>query len=266
MYTDFPVRWALANFENAEGCQDYATKFLIAQTKKVRQDFKQEAKKAAKAARAAAATIAKRTKGRTVAATPATPAPATPRTRWTPRNPVAPPASATPRTRRTPRTSLANRPALVSSSSLPSSSHLANRGAPPTRKRARFADDDDEDDDDEDDNDDEDDGEVPRSQSRPPAKRQRQVELPELRFNSFSVSSRDPECDQVHSTTYFSVNKFPRLVLWARERAPQLRTVTMLLKTTITLRNDEYLDIFPAWNRVKGWNWVSQTKDHGIQH
>ena len=37
----------------------------------------------------------------------------------------------------------------------------------------------------------------------------------------------------------------PCLVLWARKRAPQLRTVLMLLKTTITLRNDEYLDIFP---------------------
>ena len=194
-----------------------------------------EAKKAAEAARAAAiATVAKRAKRRTMAGTQATPAPATPRTRGTHRNHVAPTAPATPRTRSTPRTSSANRPALVSSSSLPSSSPLANRGAPTTRKRARFVD-----------GDDDDDGEVPRSPSRLPTKRQRRVELPELRFNSFSVSFRGPDSKRIHWTTYTSVNEFPRLVLWARERAPQLRTVPMLIKTTITRRNDEYMDIFP---------------------
>ena len=152
---------------------------------------------------------------------------------------MAPHAPATPRTGRTPRAYLANRPAPVSSSSLHSSSPLANRGPPTTRKRAKFADDDNDDDDDGD-------GEVPRSPSRPPTKRQRGVELPELLFNSFSVSLRGPESYQIHLTTHPSVNEFPRLVLWARERAPQLGTVTMLLKTTITLRNDQYLDIFPG--------------------
>ena len=235
MYTDFPVQWALANFENQAEHRECATQFLIAQAKKVRQDMKSEAKTAAEAARAATtAAIAKRAKRGTVAAAPATPAPATPRTCRAPRNPVAPPAPATPRTSRTHRSPLANRPDPVSSSTLPSSSPLANRGAPTTRKWARFVVDDDDND-----------GEVPRSPSRPPTKQQRQVELPELQFNTFSVAFRGPDSNRIHSTTYGSVNEFPRLVLWARERAPQLRTVLMLLKTTITLQNDEYLDIFP---------------------
>ena len=184
MYPDFPVQWAQANFENAAERRDCATQFLIAQTKKVCQDLKEEAKKAADAqagtTAATAATVAKRAKRRTVAATSATPTtPTTPRSRRSPRNPVAPPAPATPRSRRTPRSPLANSPAPVSSSSLPSSSPLANRGAPTTRKRARFVDNDD--------------SEVLRSPFRPPRKRQRQVELPELRFNSFSVSFRGPD-------------------------------------------------------------------------
>ena len=252
MYTDFLVQWARVNFEKAAERQDCATQFLIEQMKKVRQDLKEEAKKAADAQAAATAAtagaVAKHAKHRTVAATSATPtapgakrrtvAPtpattttlATHRVRRSPRNPVAPPTPATPRSRRTPRSPLGNRPAPVSSSSLPSSSPLANRGALTTRKRARFVDDDN--------------GEVSRSLLRPPTKRQRQVELPELRFNSFSVSFCGPDTNQIHSMTYASVNEFPRLVLWARERAPQLRTVPMLLKTTITLRNDKYLDIF----------------------
>ena len=220
MYTDFPAQWDLANFESPAERRDCATHFLIAQTKKVRQDMKEEEKKAADAARAAAAAVAKRAKRATVPA-----APATPRTRGTPRNTVAPTAPGTPKTRRAPRSPLANRPAPGSSSP------LANRGALSTRKQIRFHDDE---------------GEVPRSPSGPPTKRQRQVELPELRFSSFSVSFRVLGSNRIHSTTYASVNEFPRLVFWARERAPQLSTVPILLKTTITLRNDEYLDIFPG--------------------
>ena len=153
------------------------------------------------------------------------------RSRRSSRNPVAPSAPTSHRSRRTPRSPLANRPAPVSSSSLPSSSLLANRGVPTTRKRARFVDDDD--------------GEVPRSSSIPPTKRQRQEELPELRFNSFSVSFCGPDSNRIYSTTYARVNDFTRLVLLARETAPQLCRVPMLLKTSITLRNDKYLDIFP---------------------
>ena len=139
MYTDYPVQWALRNFENLAERRECAMQFLIAQAKKLRQDMKSETKKTAEAARAAAATaIAKRAKRRTVAAAPATPIPATPRTGRAPRIPVAPPAPATPRTSRTPRSPLANRPAPVSSSTLPSSSPLATRGVPTTRKRARF--------------------------------------------------------------------------------------------------------------------------------
>ena len=184
--------------------------------------MKSEAKKAAEAARAAAAAaVAKRAKRRTVAAAPATPTPATPSTSRAPRSP------------------LANRPAPVSSSTLPFSSHLANRGAPTTREQARFVVDNNNN------NNNNDYGEVPRSPSRQPTKRQRQVELPELGFNSFSVSFRPPDSNRIHSTTYTSINEFPHLVVWTSERAPQLRTVPMLLKTNITLRNDEYLDIFP---------------------
>ena len=202
--------------------------------------MKSEAKKAAEAARAAAAaTVAKRAKHRTVAAAPATPTPATPRTRRAPRSAVAPPAPATPSTSRAPRSPLANRPALVSSSTLPFSSPLANRSAPTTRERARFVVDNNNN------NNNNDYGEVPRSPSRQPTKRQRQVELPELGFNSFSVSFRPPDSNRIHFTTCASINVFPHLVVWTSERAPQLRTVPMLLKTNIPLRNDEYLDIFP---------------------
>ena len=80
----------------------------------------------------------------------------------------------------------------------------------------------------------------------PPAKRLRQVELPELLFTAFSVSFCGPDSTRTHSTTYASVNEFPRLVPWARGRAPQLSTKSMLLKTNITLRNDEYMDFFPG--------------------
>ena len=47
MYSDFPVQWALANFENPAERRECATQFVIAQAKKVRQDMKSEAKKAA---------------------------------------------------------------------------------------------------------------------------------------------------------------------------------------------------------------------------
>ena len=87
-----------------------------------------------------------------------------------------------------------------------------------------------------------DEGEVAGS---PPAKRPRQVDLPQLRFTSFSVSFRGPNSFRIHYTTYFSVNKFPSLVRWVREKAPQLNGRSMLLKTTITVRNDEYLDLLP---------------------
>jgi len=90
---------------------------------------------------------------------------------------------------------------------------------------------------------DDDEAEVPGS---PPAKRPRQVELPELRFTAFSVSLRGPDSTRTHSMTYASVNEFPRLVRWARGRAPQLSTKSMLLKTNITLWNDEYMDFFPG--------------------
>ena len=96
------------------------------------------------------------------------------------------------------------------------------------------------------DNNNDDNGEAPRSPFRPPTKRQRQVELRKWRFNSFSVSFCSFDHNQIHSTTYASLNEPPRLVLWACKRAPQLGTVPMLLKTTITQVNDEYLYIFPG--------------------
>jgi len=80
----------------------------------------------------------------------------------------------------------------------------------------------------------------------PPAKRLREVELPELRFTAFSGSYCGPDSTRTHSTTYVGVNEFPRLVRWARGRAPQLSTKSMLLKTNITLRNDDYMDFFPG--------------------
>ena len=112
-----------------------------------------------------------------------------------------------------------------------SSSPLANRCALTTRKQIRFYDDK---------------GEVPRSQSEPSTKRQRQVDLSKLRFSSFSVSFRVLGSHRIHSTIYSRVNEFPRLVFWAREGAPPLSTVLILLKTTINLGNHEYLDIFPS--------------------
>ena len=220
MYTDFPPQSDLANFESPAERRDCATHFLIVQTKKVHQDMKKEEKKAAETAQAAAAGIAKRTKRTTVPA-----APATPGTRGTPRITVAPTAPGTLKTRRAPRSPLANR--LAPGSSSP----LANRGALTTWKRIRFHDDEDE---------------VPRCPSGPSTIRQRQVELPELRFSSFSVSFRILASNRIHSTIYDSVNEFPRLVFWARERALQLSIVPILLKTTITLRNDKCLDIFPG--------------------
>ena len=127
----------------------------------------------------------------------------------------APATSSTPITPTTPTTAPAT-----------TSSPLSTRSALITGKRAR--------------NDDE--GEVAGS---PPAKRPRQVDLPQLRFTSFSVSFRGPNSFRIHYTTYFSVNKFPSLVRWVREKAPQPNGRSMLLKTTITVRNNEYLDLLP---------------------
>jgi len=148
MYADLPAQWALEMFENPAERRECATQFLILQTKKVRQDMKEEAKKASKAAQATTpAAFAKCTKCTTVAVIPtASTSPLTPETCRTcvnPRNPVAPP-----RTRRTLRSPLANRPTRVASS------FLAIRDVLTTRKRARF----------------DDNGEVPRSPSRPPTK------------------------------------------------------------------------------------------------
>ena len=42
MYTDFPAQWDLANFVSPAERRDCATHFLMAQTKKVRQDMKEE--------------------------------------------------------------------------------------------------------------------------------------------------------------------------------------------------------------------------------
>jgi len=157
--------------------------------------------------------------------------------RGNPRNPQAPTALATARTCRAPRSPLANRPAPVSSSSLATSllasrSRLTSKGALTTRQWARFKFDDDY--------------EVPGSPSRPPTKWHKQGELAEGWFNSFRVSFRGSDHNRIHSTTYTSVNEFTCLVLWVRKRAPQLSTRLMLLQTTTTQRNDEYLAIFPG--------------------
>ena len=57
-----------------------------------------------------------------------------------------------------------------------------------------------------------------------------------------TISSLSQICD---NTTYLSVNKFSSLVCWVHEKAPELNRRSMLLKTTITVRNDEYLDLLP---------------------
>ena len=101
-----------------------------------------------------------------------------------------------------------------------------------TRKRARN-----------DDDESEGPGEVPGS---PPAKRPRPVELPNLRFTAFSVSFRGPDSTRTHSTTYAGVNEFPHLARRARGPALHLSSKSMLLKTKITLWNDEYMDFFPG--------------------
>jgi len=235
MYTDCPTQWVLENFANPADRRECARQFLILQAKKVRSDLSDKAKASA------AQAVAKRAKGRAApTATPASPgspgSPATPRTATAPattgnprtsRNPVATrspataTAPATTGTPRAPRNPVATRSPPAIRSPLATSSPLATRRPLTTRGRARN---------------DDDEAEVPGS---PPAKRPRQVELPELRFTAFSVSFHGPDSTRTHSTTYASVNEFPRLVRQARSRAPQLSTKSMPLKPNITLRNDE---------------------------
>ncbi|KAG0133819.1 hypothetical protein HOY82DRAFT_603468 [Tuber indicum] len=52
--------------------------------------------------------------------------------------------------------------------------------------------------------------------------------------------------DDVGEVAESLVNEFPRLVLWVHKRALQLRMRSMVLRTNITLRNEEYLVIFPV--------------------
>jgi len=147
----------------------------------------------------------------------------------------------TPNTPRTPRRPQTTRGPQTTRSSRSGRSPLSVRGRFNTRKRAR--------------GDDEDEG--PESPSGPRAKRQRQVDMPELRFSSFNVTFRGPNSVQddpnnpqvpnrsrVHSTSYRSVHQFPHLVRWARARTPLLQGERMMLKTNIIIRNDEYLDLF----------------------
>ena len=257
MYTDFPVQWALANFENSAERRECATQFLIAQAKKVRQDMKSKAKKAAETARAAAATaVAKRAKRRTVAAAPASPTPATPRTRRAPRNPVAPPAPATARTSRTPRSPLANRPTPDSSSTLPSSSPLANRGEPTTRKRARFVVHDDDDDD----------GEVSRSPSRPPTKRQRQVEPQSCGSTHPAFPSAVLTVTESNLRPMLASTSPPALSFGPTEELHNLAQYPCCSRRLLPYGMMSSWITFPTWNRVEWWNWVSRTMDHRIRH
>ena len=83
------------------------------------------------------------------------------------------------------------------------------------------------------------------SASSRPTKRLRQAEELELRFRSFTVTFGSGNRDvRIHSTSYGSVNRFPDLVRWAREKAPQLRNVSIILKTNFVIRNEEFREIF----------------------
>ncbi|KAG0632751.1 P-loop containing nucleoside triphosphate hydrolase protein [Tuber brumale] len=60
----------------------------------------------------------------------------------------------------------------------------------------------------------------------------------------FTVTFRGHNSTRVHSTSYASISEFLCQVCWTRERAPQLAARSMMLKTNITIWNDEYLDLF----------------------
>ncbi|KAG0643368.1 hypothetical protein HOY80DRAFT_1033409 [Tuber brumale] len=149
MYSDVPSHWGEANFVNRADRPECAVQFMIQQVKKVHYDMVLEAKKATEIANSPIVPTAP------VTATASPTTTSAPTTTTVPATTTAPAQTTAPATTITP---------LATSSHLATSSPLSTSSALTTKKCARVFHDD----------------EDPQSPARPPTKRPREVELPEL--------------------------------------------------------------------------------------